>query len=217
MKPKKHQPGFSRSAITELAIEFRREGKSPESFWAHIHWLQRMNMCSFSDEQIKAFLDGYRDWMDRELIRREEYEESLPDKISTDLYEGVPRGRVSGNPRKTSFRKSSVPIESLERAGELYKDTVAKYGWIHTREELFHPILNLRIDKKPHGGRLVLYAGNSKRPCLQEIPNEGMIRADDIVNLMMSSMFDEAFIKHIATFDPEYPARHRVWMERRKK
>ena len=216
-KTKKTYPRLSRSAITELAMEFRRQGKPPESFWAHIHWLQRADMCPFSDDQIRVFLDGYKGWMDRELIRREEYEESLPNEISADLYEGVPRGRVSGNPRPQGIKRFPSPISALKRGGDLYKETVLKYGWIHTREEVFHPELNLRIDKRVvKGGRPVLFVGGNRRPCIWAIPSEGLVRADDIVNLMMSSMFNEAFVKHIAVFDPDYPARHRVWLEKMK-
>lgn len=216
MAIKRQKPSikFTKTDLVELAASLKYQDSSSwvRTFWDQVNQLRSLDVCSFTDDQIRFWLSEYDNLIDSKAHGVETYVNGLPRTHQSDLNEATQlRGRIDHVARARVY----APMEAHKKGGELYWQIVHTYGWQSSKDELVHDELELVIDKKPatkQERKPVLYSGKESRtPCIAIIPSQRWVLADDFAGLMMSAMFNSVFIDHIGRFDPSYPARNQAW------
>jgi len=130
------------------------------------------------------------------------------------------------------YEEDKPDKNALHKANILLRETSKRLGWITTDEmEYFQPILGLFIMTRkyqrkwrtgPFSPSLIveLFAATGIGKATESVCMSGMaqpefkfFRADNIAAIMMSSVYDESFIRHISRYAKDYQRRLSQWQE----
>lgn len=136
--------------------------------------------------------------------------------------------------RKRSVKEVEKPdAEALRNASALLQKTQKDLEWLRDKNNYYHPYLGLFIvtlnerkeQKNLSRPSLVIklyivtdtiYRGKHriKDICLSELvqPEFQLYHDDNVVAIMMSSIYDDAFINHICKYEPKYKERLERWL-----